>query len=293
MVKERLLVRFLRKIIKNDAMKTDPSEVYNWRVYLLACASCFGGMLFGMDIGIIGGVEAMDSFKSAFGTDKLNDSDLANTNANIVSCLQGGCFFGSLIAPWFADKFGRKPALLIFSAICTIGVVIQTASNGHIAALDVGRFIAGLGVGAATMINPLYVSENAPRAIRGFLTGLYQLFETCGIMLAFWINYGSLLHVNGHGAWQLSLSMQCMPAVLLFLGMLFCNESPRFLATKDRWEDATATLTKVRQLPESDPYIQAELAEIHAQLEFERGIIAGASYWARVKEMFAEKSKHD
>ncbi|KAF3197416.1 hypothetical protein TWF679_003198 [Orbilia oligospora] len=147
-------------------------------------------MLFGMDIGIIGGVLQMASFKSAFGTDKLNPSDLANTNANIVSCLQGGCFFGSLIAPWFADRFGRKPALLIFSAVCTVGVIIQTASSGYIAAIDVGRFVAGLGVGAATMINPLY----------------------------------------------------------------------------------------------------AELAEIHAQLEFERGIIAGASYWARVKEMFSEKS---
>ncbi|KAF3202598.1 hypothetical protein TWF191_002914 [Orbilia oligospora] len=180
----------------------------------------------------------MASFKSAFGTDKLNPSDLANTNANIVSCLQGGCFFGSLIAPWFADRFGRKPALLIFSAVCTVGVIIQTASSGYIAAIDVGRFVAGLGVGAATMINPLY----------------------------------------------------CMPAVLLFFGMLLCDESPRFLATKDRWEEATGILTKVRMLPESDSYIQAELAEIHAQLEFERGIIAGASYWARVKEMFSEKS---
>ncbi|RVD87190.1 uncharacterized protein DFL_001433 [Arthrobotrys flagrans] len=290
MTKEPRSVRFLRHIVKNDAMTTDPIEVYNWRVYLLACASCFGGMLFGMDIGIIGGVLQMDSFKSAFGTDKLNASDLANTNANIVSCLQGGCFFGSLIAPWFADRFGRKPALLIFSAVCTVGVVLQTASSGHIAAIDVGRFVAGLGVGAATMINPLYVSENAPRAIRGLLTGLYQLFETAGIMLAFWINYGSLRHVGGHGAWQVSLSMQCMPAVLLFLGMLLCDESPRFLATKDRWEEATTILTKVRMLPESDSYIQAELAEIHAQLEFERGIIAGASYWARVKEMFSEKS---
>ncbi|KAF3272433.1 hypothetical protein TWF970_010059 [Orbilia oligospora] len=251
----------------------------------------------------------MASFKSAFGTDKLNPSDLANTNANIVSCLQGGCFFGSLIAPWFADRFGRKPALLIFSAVCTVGVIIQTASSGHIAAIDVGRFVAGLGVGAATMINPLYVSENAPRAIRGLLTGLYQLFETAGIMLAFWINYGSLRHVGGHGAWQVSLSMQCMPAVLLFFGMLLCDgmkrikyysendfalttvlESPRFLATQDRWEEATGILTKVRMLPESDSYIQAELAEIHAQLDFERGIIAGASYWARVKEMFSETS---
>ncbi|KAF3933784.1 hypothetical protein ABW20_dc0101103 [Dactylellina cionopaga] len=285
MAKERLFVRFLRKIVKNDAMVTDPTEIYNWRVYLLACASCFGGMLFGMDIGIIGGVLQMDSFKSAFGTNKLNPSDLANTNANIVSCLQGGCFFGSLIAPWFADKFGRKPALLIFSAVCTIGVIIQAASSGHIAAIDIGRFVAGLGVGAATMINPLYVSENAPRAIRGLLTGLYQLFETAGIMLAFWINYGSLLHVKGHGAWQLSLAMQCMPAVLLFFGMLLCDESPRFLATKDRWEDATAILTKVRMLPEADPYIQAELSEIHGQLDFERGIIAGASYWARLRNM--------
>lgn len=96
------------------------------------------------------------------------------------------------------------------------------------------------------MINPLYVSENAPRAIRGMLTGLYQLFITMGIMLAFWINYGSLLHISGPAMYLVPLAMQALPAILLLVGMLLCNESPRWLARQDRWEAARATLARVR-----------------------------------------------
>lgn len=74
-----------------------------------------------------------------------------------------------------------------------IGIIIQTASGGHLSALYVGRLFAGLGVGAASMLTPLYVSENAPRAIRGGLTGIYQLFIATGVMLSFWVNYVSSL----------------------------------------------------------------------------------------------------
>ena len=70
-----------------------------------------------------------------------------------------------------------------------VGIVIQTSSSGRLDQLYVGRLVAGFGVGAASMLTPLYVSENAPRAIRGGLTGLYQLFIAAGTMLAFWINY--------------------------------------------------------------------------------------------------------
>jgi hypothetical protein len=136
------------------------------------------------------------------------------------------------------------------------------------------------------MINPLYVSENAPRAIRGGLTGLYQLFITMGIMLAFWINYGALLNIEGPAMYLVPLAMQGLPAVLLFFGMLLCNESPRWLAKQDRWEEARATLCRVRNLPSGHPYVEEEFAAISTQLEQERALIAGSSFWDLMKEMW-------
>jgi MFS family permease len=119
--------------------------------------------------------------------------------------------------------------------------------------------VEGLGLGAATMLTPTYISENAPRAIRGMLTSFYQLFETMGAMVAFWINYGVLLHVKGNAQWQVSLAMQVLPAVLLFVCMLFCPESPRWLARQDKWEQSNEVLSYVRKLPKDHPYVQAEM----------------------------------
>ena len=148
------------------------------------------------------------------------------------------------------------------------------------------RFIAGLGCGAASMVNPLYISENAPRAIRGLLTGIYQVFIVTGIMIAFWINYGSLLHATGAGQWAVPLAMQALPATLLFVGMLFCNESPRFLAKQDKWERSKQVLSKVRQLPETHPYVEEEFNEICTQLERERGLAGGSGFMAIQREMW-------
>ena len=79
----------------------------------------------------------------------------------------------------------------MFCAIVAfIGCVLQAASEGHLVALYFGRFIAGLGTGGASMMAPVYISENSPRAIRGAVTGLYQLFVATGIMLSYWINVG-------------------------------------------------------------------------------------------------------
>ncbi|TKA82549.1 hypothetical protein B0A55_02285 [Friedmanniomyces simplex] len=284
----------LHKLVRNDAMKIDPPEVYNMRVFLLACASCFGGTLFGMDIGIIGGVITLPSFQDAFGYDKLSKTDrtlaAANLSANIVSVMQCGAFAGALLANPCADRWGRRPGLLGAATLAAIGGVMQAASSGSIGCLYAGRFIEGLGLGAATMLTPTYISENAPRATRGMLTGLYQLFETMGAMLAFWINYGSLLHLKGAAQWQVPLAMQCLPPTLLFLGMLFCNESPRWLARTDRWEKSVQVLSHVRKLPESHPYVQAEMLEMRRQLEEELASVnGGKGMGALWREMWTVK----
>ena len=119
------------------------------------------------------------------------------------------------------------------------------------------------------------------------LVGLYQLFETMGAMVAFWINYGSLLHSKGNAQWQVPLAMQCLPATLLFLGMLFCNESPRWLARTDRWEQSSRVLAHVRKLPESHPYVQAEMLEMRRQLEEELASVhGGKGFKALMREMW-------
>ncbi|KAJ5235987.1 hypothetical protein N7489_006078 [Penicillium chrysogenum] len=253
----------LKKIVHNEAMKSDPKEIYGWRVFMLACSACFGGMLFGMDTGIIGGVLVMPGFKQTYRLENISEVDAANLSANIVSTLQAGCFFGALAASPIAEKWGRRMALMGAAIVSVIGIAMQTAASGHIEAMYIGRLICGFGVGAASMINPLYVSENAPRAIRGGLTGLYQLFITMGIMLAFWINYGSLLNIEGPAMYLVPLAMQGLPAVLLFFGMLLCNESPA------GWPNKTE-----------------EFAAISTQLEQERALIAGSSFWDLMKEMW-------
>ncbi|KAJ5911337.1 Quinate permease [Penicillium subrubescens] len=277
---------FLQKIVHNEAMRTDPKEIYGWRVYALACSACFGGMLFGMDSGIIGGVLTMPPFMSEYGLTGLSKTAQANLSANIVSTLQAGCFFGALIASPAADRWGRRYALIGAATLGILGVIMQAAANGHLEVMYIGRLITGFGVGSASMINPLYVAENAPRAIRGGLTGLYQLFITMGIMLAFWINYGCLLHIKGKAMFLIPLAMQALPAVLLFGGMLLCNESPRWLAKQDRWEEARATLSKVRALPPDHPYVEEEFQAIATQLEQERALIGGSGFWDLMKEMW-------
>jgi sugar porter (SP) family MFS transporter len=136
------------------------------------------------------------------------------------------------------------------------------------------------------MVVPLYISENAPRAIRGGLTGIYQLFIAAGTMLAFWVNYGAILHIRGEAVYIVPLALQAMPAVLLVLCMALNKESPRWLAKADRWDQAGTVLARMRNLPVTHEYVQAELRDIAEQLEHERMLIGGSSLGDLLREMF-------
>lgn len=107
--------------------------------------------------------------------------------------------------------------------------------------------------------------------------------------LAFWINYGCLLHVKGHAQYIIPLALQALPAVILFFGMMFANESPRFLAQKNP-NKALLVLAKLRGLPQVHPYVVEEMENISLQLEEERSLAANSSGWTLVKEAFTVKS---
>ncbi|KAH7235031.1 uncharacterized protein BKA55DRAFT_522408 [Fusarium redolens] len=273
-----------RRIVRNDAIRVDPPEIYNWRVIALTASACFAGALFGVDAGIIGGVLAMPDFKRSFGLDNRPKEDAADLAGNLVTTMQAGAIAGALLSSPFADRKGRKPALLLVAITGFIGGIMQAFSYGHLSVFYIGRFVEGLGLGAGTMLAPTYVSENSPRAIRGFLVGFFQLLLVLGGMTAYFINYGSLLHLPGKATWMVPLGCQSICPALLFFSMLFCPESPRWLASRDQWEKAGAVLSDVRKLPVDHAYIQQELLELKTQIDQEREVMQDTGFWALQKE---------
>ncbi|CAI4219774.1 unnamed protein product [Parascedosporium putredinis] len=264
-----LLVKILRAVIRNEAMKEDPDQIYNWRVFALVFSSCFGGMLFGWDTGAISGVLAMDGTKKKFGYFDKSKAETSLMEQNIVSTLQAGCFFACFLTGWLTEKYGRRWMLIGTGAFTTVGVIFQTASaiHGDIAVMYVGRFLAGMGVGAASTLTPLYVSECAPRAIRGALTTFYQLFIVTGIMISYWVNYGCLLHVSAPAIYMVPLALQATPAM------------------KDDWERATSIISRLRNLPADHDYVRTELQDMAQQLEHERQLTGDATAKTLMKEM--------
>ncbi|KAH8205185.1 hypothetical protein TruAng_000597 [Truncatella angustata] len=248
-------VKILRLVIRNDAMRDDPPQIYGWRVFALVCASCFGGMLFGWDIGAIGGILIMPKFME-------------------------------LKAAPFADKFGRRWSLVTAALITCIGIALQAAPTLSLPVLYVGRLVAGFGVGAASMLTPLYVSECAPRAIRGALTGCYQLFIVNGVMLSFWVNYAAQYHWNDRYVYLIPLTLQSVPAICLLVGMLWCPESPRWTARQNDWENTARILSKLTSLPDDHEYINHEMYGMAEQLEIERRLVGDATTWTLLKEMW-------
>lgn len=212
--------------------------------------------------------------------DYISDQETLEWNSSkqgwLVSILELGAWLGTMYSGFLAEILSRKYAILVNVAIFILGVIIQTTSisAGHNAILA-GRFITGMGVGSLSMIVPMYNAEIAPPEVRGALVGLQQLSITLGIMISFWIDYGTNF-IGGTGrsqkesAWLLPLCLQLVPAVLLGAGMMFMPFSPRWLVHHDREAEASRVLASLRDLPEDHELIELEFAEIKAQSLFEK-----------------------
>jgi MFS family permease len=118
---------------------------------------------------------ALDSFKRDFGLLDTERRQLDTLQGNIVSTFQAGCFFGALCTFPVAEKIGRKKAILIVSCIFMVGGILMTAANGMIGLLIGGRAIAGFGIGALSLIVPVYIAETSPPSIRGRLVGFFEV----------------------------------------------------------------------------------------------------------------------
>ncbi|KAF7550240.1 hypothetical protein G7Z17_g5846 [Cylindrodendrum hubeiense] len=239
-------------------------------IFFLACFASIGGVLFGYDQGVISGVLVMNNFAKQF---PLLASD-ETLQGWMVAVLTLGAMFGALINGPIADRLSRRWSILLANIIFLIGSIIQAAAV-NIPMIFVGRFIAGLSVGQLSMVVPLYLSELAPPNLRGSLVAMQQLGITVGIMVAFWLDYGTQ-HIGGTGdgqspaAWRFPLAFQCVPSVILGAGTFFLPYSPRWLVMGDREEEARATLIRIRRVPATDDRIRLELLEIKAAALFDQ-----------------------
>ncbi|MDT7773633.1 MAG: hypothetical protein QOC67_2557 [Pseudonocardiales bacterium] len=205
-----------------------------------------GGILWGYDTGVISG--AMLYIK--------NDIQLSPiVQGMVVSGLLAGAMLGAGLAGKLADSLGRRRLILGAGAVFTLGT-LGAALSGTAALLVGFRFVMGVGVGIASVVVPMYLSELAPKEIRGKLTSLMQLLVTVGIFVAYLSDYA----LSGSGAWRWMIGLGVVPAVLLMVGIYTQPESPRWLVVnKGSADEAEQVLISLRG---DEKEAAAELAEI-------------------------------
>lgn len=223
--------------------------------YVLACwiLAAFGGLMFGYDIGISGGVSGMDDFLIKFFPKVHERKLLAHENNyckyddQMLQLFTSSLYLAALISSFFASKactvLGRKPTILMASTFFIAGAILSAAAEFPWM-LILGRILFGIGVGFGNEAVPVFLTEIAPSHLRGAVNIMFQLFVTIGILVANMVNYAtSNMHPYG---WRVSLGLAAVPAVVLFIGSLVITETPASLIERGRQDDAKKALIKIR-----------------------------------------------
>ncbi|SJM67436.1 sugar porter family MFS transporter [Gulosibacter sp. 10] len=219
------------------------------RLTVVAFVATIGGLLFGYDTGVING--ALRPMTVELGLTPL-------TEGVVTSSLLFGAAVGAVFGGRLSDAWGRKPSIVALALGFLLGTALCVFAP-NFAVMVVGRVILGIAVGGASTVVPVYLAELAPFEIRGSLSGRNEVMIALGAFLAFVVN-AIIGNVWGHldGVWRIMLAVCAIPAIALFFGMLRMPESPRWLVSKGREEEALVIMKTVR----SGERAEAEIAEV-------------------------------
>jgi MFS transporter, SP family, major inositol transporter len=220
--------------------------------------STFGGLLFGYDTGVINGALPYMSE-----SDQLNLNSF--TQGLVTSALLFGAAFGAVVGGRLADYNGRRKTILYLAILFFVSTIGCTISP-NAAVMILCRFLLGLAVGGASVTVPTYLAEMSPAESRGKMVTQNELMIVTGQLLAFTFNaiIGNMLGENPH-VWRYMLPIAAIPAVFLFFGMLRVPESPRWLVSKGKNNEALTVLQKIRESKRA----KSELQEIESAYEKE------------------------
>ncbi|MFC9682614.1 sugar porter family MFS transporter [Streptomyces sp. NPDC056948] len=219
--------------------RTSP-EVYR-RLRFITVIATFGGLLFGYDTGVISGAlpfMALSPEEGGLGLTPL-------TEGIVASSLVLGAAFGALFGGRLCDRYGRKRTILGLAVLFFVGA-LGTALAPDLVVMVLFRVLLGLAVGGASATVPVFIAELAPAERRGRLVTQNELMIVTGQLLAYTSNAVMAETVGEGGVWRWMLAIATVPAVLLWFGMLFVPESPRWLASRGRFDDAARTLSRIR-----------------------------------------------
>ena len=214
---------------------TRPSRL----VLILTLASSISGFMFGYDTGYI------SSALVNIGTDLSNKVLTSGEKEFITSATSLGALLGAFIGGIAANLVGRKKVILGSNVFFVVGTIIQLAAH-TVWTMIVGRFILGWGVGIASLIAPLMLSELAPSKYRGRLIVTNGMFLTGGQLVAYFINWG-LTHVK-HG-WRVSVGLCLVPPVVQSVLFFFLPDTPRYYVISGRYEEAKKVVMRMHNTP--------------------------------------------
>jgi sugar porter (SP) family MFS transporter len=236
-----------RPVIRRNHGRPDPDRAATIRRHVRrsAAITALGGLLFGYDTGVISG--ALLFIGRDFPGLTSFDKEL------LTSILLIGALVGALAAGRIADRIGRRRTVLGTAALFVAGVMLAAFSPNY-GVLVAARVVIGMAVGSASMVVPLYIGEVVPPRVRGALVSFNQLALTIGILASYLVDYGLASTQN----WRLMFGLAAIPAILMFVGMLFQHESPHWLIAQGREDEARNVLRQVRDESE----IETEIVEV-------------------------------
>ncbi|MGH9612956.1 MAG: sugar porter family MFS transporter [Bryobacteraceae bacterium] len=219
-------------------------------VYLISAVAALSGLLFGFDTAVING--ALPFLRDEF---RLNDFQVEL----VAGILLVGCIGGAGVAGYVSDRLGRRRALIVSAIVFALASIGSAIPRG-LTDLALARLAAGVAIGLASVLGPMYIAEVAPPHIRGRLVTINQLAIVSGILMAYYVNW--LLAAGGSGNWRWMFATAAVPSIAFWLGLLGIPESPRWLARKRDDGDALKVLERVVGPAEA----RLELKEIHASI---------------------------